>query len=201
MLLHAHTTVFVWMGLCAHPPHHRVAMHTTHTHMGWHGVVQQHPLIITTHLHAWQHACGAAQSTGAAPPRQRACHANTVCGEAMVHHLTHKCSSAHLVANNPTPCGLDKAALESCHDDAVFEQVFGMVRDAFGRLAMWHTPNHNHKHRLCHHTPPPWHNTTPPHTTSCNPLLWHVRHVGHCHDAHHHTLPTTKWCCCCGGHG
>ena len=98
-------------------PHHRVCVdgpvcapatpprghaHTTHT--GCHGVVQHHhPLIITTHLHAWQHACGAAQSTGAAPPRQRACHANTVCGEAMVHHLTHKCSSAHLVPNNPTP--------------------------------------------------------------------------------------------------
>ena len=101
-------------------PHHRVCVdgpvrtrHTTawpctHTHTHIHGVARRGAAPPPahhhhTHLHAWQHACGAAQSTGAAPPRQRACHANTVCGEAMVHHLTHKCSSAHLVANNPTP--------------------------------------------------------------------------------------------------
>ena len=177
--------------------------HAHHTHMGCHGVVQHHhPLIITTHTFTRgntlvvRHKAQALRHHGSARATPTRCAARPWCTTSRTSARPH----TWLQTTQP-PCGLGEAALESCHDDAVFEQVSGRARDAFGRLAMWHTPNHNHKHRLCHHTPPPWHTTTPPHTTSCNPLLWHVRHVGHCHDAHHHTLPTTKWCCCCGGHG
>ena len=165
MLLHAHTTVFVWMGLCAHPPHHRVAMHTPHTH----GVARRGAAPPPAHHHhtpsrvATRLWCGTKHrrcaTTAARVPRQHGVRR----GHGAPPHAQVLVRTPGRKQPNP-PRGLDEAALESCHDDAVFEQVFGMVGDAFGRLAMWHTPNHNHKHRLCHHTPPPWHNTTPPHT-------------------------------------
>ena len=171
IILDAHSTVFVWIGVRSHPAEQKLAMDTAveycaHAakcdasrprHVPCLRVVQhEEPITFTTNFHGWQDKPPAAATTktGArsqskAPQQQaqRSYDGNTMDVEGILKELNRKYSYKDLLEKR-YPRGLDESALETYLEDTEFEKLFGMERDAFARLPMWQRVNLKRKLRL-----------------------------------------------------
>ena len=167
VILDAHDTVFVWIGLRSHPAEQKLAMDTAAEYCAYAAkhdpsrprhipclrVIQNaEPLIFTGRFHGWQDkpstaslskskssASSAAKQTKQ-EPLVRSYDGNTVDVEAILKELSRKYSYADLLAKK-YPKGIDESALETYLEDEEFEKLFGMTRGAFTKLPMWQRIN------------------------------------------------------------
>lgn len=163
VILDAHDTVFVWVGLRSHPAEQKLAMDTAAEYCAYAAkhdttrprhipclrVLQNaEPLIFTGRFHGWQDKPAAAalsKSKSAASKQQkqplvRSYDGDTVDVEAILKELSRKYSYADLLAKK-YPKGIDESALETYLEDDEFEKLFGMTRGAFTKLPMWQRVN------------------------------------------------------------